>query len=76
MRDEARQTMQKIKRIIAVLATNMDVLTEYRRLLRQVAEVLHGFQIARIIADLLALPGLERMGAAAADVQMVPGGSA
>ena len=54
----------------------MDVLAEYRGLLRQIAEVLHGFQIARIIADLLALPGLERVGAAAADLQMVAGGSA
>ena len=68
--------MQKINRIIAVLAANMDVLAEYRGLLRQIAEVLHGFQIARIIADLLALPGLERVGAAAADLQMVPGGRA
>jgi hypothetical protein len=32
------------------------VLAEDRRLLRQIAKMLDGFDIARVIADLLALP--------------------
>jgi hypothetical protein len=65
----------KIDGIIAVLAADVHVLAEDRRLLRQIAKVLDGFQIARIIADLLALPGLERVGTAAADLQMMAGGA-
>lgn len=74
MRHEARQAVQKINRIIAILTAHVHVLAENSRLLRQVTKVLNGFQVARVIADLLALPALKRMRSAAADLYMMAGG--
>ncbi len=76
MRYEARQAVQKIDGIIAVLTPHVHVLAEDRRLLRQVTKVLDGFPVARVIADLLALPALKRMRSAAADLHMMAGGGA
>ena len=38
--------------------------------------MLDGFQVARVIADLLTLPALKRMRSAAADLHMMAGGGA
>ena len=74
MRHEARQAVQKINGIIAVLTPHVHVLAEDRRLLRQITKVLDGFPVARAIADLLALPALKRMRSAAADLYVMAGG--
>ena len=63
--------MKQIDGVIAALTADVNVLAKYRRLLCQIAEVLDGFHIARVIADLLTLPGVERMRTAAADLQVV-----
>ena len=47
------------------------MLAKDRRLLRQIAKMLDGFDIARVIADLLALPGMKGVRTAAADLQMM-----
>ena len=47
------------------------MLAKDRGLLRQIAKMLDGFNIARIVADLLALPGMKGVRTAAADLQMM-----
>ena len=51
--------MQQIDGVVAALAADVHMLAKDRRLLRQIAKMLDGFDIARVIADLLALPGMK-----------------
>lgn len=62
MRYKARQAMQQIDGVVAALAADVHMLAKDRRLLRQIAKMLDGFDIARVIADLLALPGMKEVG--------------
>ncbi len=56
MRYKARQAVQQIDGVVAALAADVHMLAKDRRLLRQIAKMLDGFDIARTVADLLALP--------------------
>lgn len=56
MRYKARQAMQQIDGVVTALAADVHMLAKDRRLLCQIAKMLDGFDIARVIADLLALP--------------------
>ena len=67
--------MQEVDSVITVRASNMDVLTKYRRLLNQITEVFQRTLVARIVAHLLALPLLKRVRAPATDFKMVVCGS-
>ena len=66
VRYKARQAMQQIDGVVAALAADVHMLAKDRRLLRQIAKMLDGFDIARVIADLLALPGMKGVRTAAA----------
>ncbi len=59
MRYKARQAMQQIDGVVTALAADVHMLAKDRRLLCQIAKMLDGFDIARVIADLLALPGMK-----------------
>lgn len=54
--------MQQIDGVVAALAADVHMLAKDRRLLRQIAKMLDGFDIARVIADLLALPCMKGVG--------------
>ena len=71
MRYKARQAVQQIEGVVAALAADVHMLAKDRGLLRQIAKMLDGFDIARIVADLLALPGMKGVRTAAADLQMM-----
>ncbi len=54
--------MQQIDGVVTALAADVHMLAKDRRLLCQIAKMLDGFDIARVIADLLALPGMKGVG--------------
>ena len=71
MRHKARQTVQQVNGIVPGSTADVYVLAEHRGLQNQVAKALQRDVIALVIAHLLALPFLERMRPAAADLDML-----
>ena len=61
MLNKTRQAIQKVYGSVAVCASDMHMLTEYRRLLNEITEIFQVTPLAFIIADFLTLPFLKWM---------------
>ena len=63
--------MQQVNRVVPVSASHVHVLAEHRRLQNQIAKALQRDVIALVVTHLLPLPFLERVRAAATDLDVL-----